>query len=172
MPRDHPMLVQQSMYRTQGWRANGDISLILSKSSPANSSNEDIIATEKCITGYACKGNEPAGAVMEFFNDTANSADESTGASAQSVCTKLLMKTKQLDETSRAWTHRFTLIQVQPSVPKSQFFRVTCPRTYWYQSHKKYTPWKISQSPRSGPMFLVSVCFQTREGTCHQWKQY
>jgi hypothetical protein len=40
-------------------RANGDISLILSKSGPENPSVDEIIAVEKYITGYACKGNEP-----------------------------------------------------------------------------------------------------------------
>lgn len=108
MPRDHPMLVQHSMYHTQGWRANGDISLILSKSSPDNPSIEDIIATEKYISGYACKGNEPTGAVLELFNDIANSADESAGASAQSVCTKLLMKTVKRDISSMEASYELT----------------------------------------------------------------
>ena len=105
MQRDHPMLVQHSMYHTQGWRANGDISLILSKSSPDNPSVEDIIATEKYITGYACKGNQPTGAVVELFNDIANSADETTGANAQSVCTKLLMNTVKRDISSMEATY-------------------------------------------------------------------
>ena len=59
MPRDHPVLVQHSKFHTQGWRANGDISLILSKSGTENASVEDIIATEKYVTGYAYKGNRP-----------------------------------------------------------------------------------------------------------------
>ena len=57
MPRDHPRLVQNSKFHTQGWRANGDISIILSKSDPANPSIAEIIATEKYVSGYACKGN-------------------------------------------------------------------------------------------------------------------
>jgi hypothetical protein len=28
MARNHPMLVQHSRFHTQGWRANGDVSLI------------------------------------------------------------------------------------------------------------------------------------------------
>lgn len=59
MERDHPVHVQHSRFHTQGWRENGDISLILSKSDPSNPSVDEIIATEKYITGYACKGNEP-----------------------------------------------------------------------------------------------------------------
>ena len=65
--KDHPTLVQHSQYHTQGLRANGDISLILLKSSPENPSVEDIIPTEKYITGYACKGNEPTDAVVELL---------------------------------------------------------------------------------------------------------
>ena len=87
MARDHPLLVQHSKYYTQGWRANGDISLILSKSSPDNPSVDEIMATEKYITGYACKGNEATGAVVELFNDMAYAADESSGATAKSICT-------------------------------------------------------------------------------------
>jgi hypothetical protein len=32
--KDHPSLVQHSRFHTQGWRANGDVSLIISKSDP------------------------------------------------------------------------------------------------------------------------------------------
>ncbi|MEW8548277.1 MAG: hypothetical protein AB2693_32635 [Candidatus Thiodiazotropha sp.] len=82
--------------------------IILSKSSPENPSYEDIIATEKYITGYACKGNEPTGAVLELFNDIANSADECTGASAQSICTKLLMNTVKRDISSMEASYELT----------------------------------------------------------------
>ena len=51
------------------------------------------MATEKYITGYAYKGNEATWAVVDLFNDMANAADESSGAIAKSVCTKLLMNT-------------------------------------------------------------------------------
>ena len=93
MARDHPVLVQHSQFHTQAWRANGDISLIISKSDPENPSVDDIIATEKYITGYACKGNEPTGAVCDLFNDMVNSTDESSGQNTKSLCTKLLMGT-------------------------------------------------------------------------------
>ena len=45
------------------------------------------------MSGYACKGNQPTGAVVDLFNDLVNSADEFTGATAKSICTKLLMQT-------------------------------------------------------------------------------
>jgi len=97
MARDHPMLVQHSRFHTQGWRANGDISLIVSKSDPENPSVEEILAVEKYVSGYACKGNQPTGAVVNLFNDLVNCADESTGATAKSVCTKMLMETVKRD---------------------------------------------------------------------------
>ena len=42
-------------------------------------------------------GNEATGAVVELFNDMANATDESNGATAKSVCTKLLMDTVKRD---------------------------------------------------------------------------
>ena len=49
------------------------------------------------MSGYACKGNQPTGAVVDLFNDLVNCADESTGATAKSICTKLLMQTVKRD---------------------------------------------------------------------------
>lgn len=69
--RDHPVLVQHSKIHTQGWRANKDFSLILFKGGSANTS-VDIITTEKYITRYACKGNEPTGAISDLFSDMGN----------------------------------------------------------------------------------------------------
>jgi hypothetical protein len=51
LERDHPTLVQHSRYHTQAWRANGDVSVILSKSNPENPSINEIIATEKYVSG-------------------------------------------------------------------------------------------------------------------------
>ena len=58
MKRNHPFLVQHSKFHTQGWRANGDMSLILSTSGPDNLSVEEILAVEKYTTAYYCKGNQ------------------------------------------------------------------------------------------------------------------
>lgn len=99
MPRDHPVLVQHSKYHTQGWRANGDISLILSKSDPENPSVNEILATEKYITGYVCKGNQPTGAVADLFNDMVNCSTD-TSSSAKSICTRLLMNSVKRDISS------------------------------------------------------------------------
>ena len=49
------------------------------------------------MSGYACKGNQPTGAVVDLFNDLVNCADESTGATAKSICTNLLMQTVKMD---------------------------------------------------------------------------
>ena len=109
--RDHPVLVQHSKFHTQGWRANGDISLILSKSETENPSVEDIIATEKYVTGYACKGNQPTGELSnlfedlvntasDLFEDQVNTADETTGATTKFLCTKLLMGSVKRDISS------------------------------------------------------------------------
>ena len=62
-----PVLFQHSKFHTQGWRANRDISSILSKSDPSNPSVDDILATEKYIIGYACKGNEPTSSFLSFL---------------------------------------------------------------------------------------------------------
>ena len=68
MARDHPILVQHSKFHTQGWRANGDVSLIHSRSDPDNPSVDEIIGVEKYVTGYACKGYQPTGSIVELFS--------------------------------------------------------------------------------------------------------
>ena len=95
MPCDHPMLVQHSRIHTQAWRANGDISLILPKSGTDTQSVDDIMATEKYITGYACKSNQPTGAIADLFNDIVNCSVEDV--QAKSLCSKLLMNTVKRD---------------------------------------------------------------------------
>ena len=90
------MLVQNSRFHTQGWRANGDISIILSKSDPNNPSVNEIMATEKYITGYACRGNQPTGTIANLFNDMVNCCDDSSGVNPKSLA-KLLMESVKRD---------------------------------------------------------------------------
>ena len=95
MPRDHPRVVQHSRYQLQSWRANGNVSLILSNSPPDNPSTDDIIAIIDYVCGYACKDSEPTGATSDLFKDMVNAvdaadADEVTG---KSMCAKMLIKT-------------------------------------------------------------------------------
>ena len=96
MPRDHPRLVQNSRYHTQGWRANGDISVILSKSDPNNPSVDEILSTERYVSGYACKGNQPTGAVEGLFQDLVNSANDNE-SSVKSLVMKTLVNSVKRD---------------------------------------------------------------------------
>ena len=97
LERDHPMLVQHSQYHTQGSRANGDISFIVSKAGTDNPSVYEIIATERYVSGYACKGSESTSAPVHLFNDLENVSDVASGATTKSLCTKLLMHTIKRD---------------------------------------------------------------------------
>ena len=54
---------------------------------------DEIIATERYVPGYACKGSDSTGALVNLFNDMANTSDETSGATAKSLCTTLLMNT-------------------------------------------------------------------------------
>ena len=58
------------------------------------------MATEKYITGYACKGNQPTGAIANLFNDMVNCCDDSSGVNPKSLITKLLMESVKRDVSS------------------------------------------------------------------------
>ena len=91
MPRDHPRVAQHSRYQLQSWRANGDVSLILSNSPLDNPSTDDIIA----IIGHACKDSEPTGATSDLFKDMVNAVDagDAGQVTGKSMCAKMLIKT-------------------------------------------------------------------------------
>ena len=95
MPRDHPRVIQHSSYQLQSWRANGDVSLILSNSSPENPSADDIIAIIDYVCGYACKDSEPTGATADLFEDMVNAVDttDADQVTGKSICAKMLIKT-------------------------------------------------------------------------------
>ena len=114
MARDHPMIVQNSQIQTQAWRANSDISLILSKSSPDNPSVQEITATEKYITGYACKGNQPTGAVADLFKDVINMSNE-TASSSKSLVSKLLIGTVKRDVSAIEASYELSTIPLYRS---------------------------------------------------------
>ena len=94
MPRDHPRVVQHSRYQLQSWRANGDVSLILSNSPPDNPSTDDIIAIIDYVCGYACKDSEPTGATADLFKDMVNAVDaaDADQVTGKSMCAKMLIK--------------------------------------------------------------------------------
>ena len=95
MPRDHPRVIQHSSYQLQSWRANGDVSLILSNSSPDNPSTDDIIAIIECVCGYACKDSEPTAATADLFEDMVNAVDaaDANQVTGKSICAKMLIET-------------------------------------------------------------------------------
>ncbi|XP_073231632.1 uncharacterized protein [Porites lutea] len=95
MPRDHPRVVQHSRYQLQSWRANGDVSLILSNSPPDNQSTDDIIAIIDYVCGYACKDSETTGATSDLFKDMVNAVDagDADQVTGKSMCAKMLIKT-------------------------------------------------------------------------------
>ena len=86
------------------------------KNGHENPSVDEIIAVEKYITGYACKGNEPTGEIADLFNDMVNCSDENSGSTTKSLCTKLLMGTVKRDisavETSEFGNFVITLIEL------------------------------------------------------------
>ena len=102
MPRDHPRLVQHSRYQLQYWRANVDVSLILSNSPPDNPSTDDIIAIIDYVCGYACKDSEPTGATADLFKDMVNAVDatDADQVTGKSMCAKMLIKTVGRRDTS------------------------------------------------------------------------
>ena len=95
MPHDHPRVVQHSRYQLHSWRANGDVSLILSNSPPDNPSIDDIIAIIDYVCGYACKDSEPTGATSDLFKDMVNAVDagDADQVTGKSMCAKMLIKT-------------------------------------------------------------------------------
>ena len=102
MPRDHPRVVQHSRYQLQSWRANGDVSLILSNSPPDNPSTDDIIAIIDYVCGYACKDSKPTGATAVLFKDMVNAVDaaDADQVTGKSMCAKMLIKTVGRRDTS------------------------------------------------------------------------
>ena len=123
MKRDHPRMVQHSRIHTQAWRANGDISLILSKSHPSSPAISEIIAAEKYVSGYACKGNQSTGALTEIFKDLAYATDEDS--SVGSLCTKLMMKTVKRDVSGVEACHELSQLQLYRCSHQFQYVSLT-----------------------------------------------
>jgi len=74
MKRDHLFLVQHSKFHTHRWRANGDMSSILSTSGPNSPSVEEILAVEKYTTAYSCKGNQSTESLTNLFHEMLNTS--------------------------------------------------------------------------------------------------
>ena len=84
-------MIHHSSYQLQSWRANGDVSLILSNSSPDNPSTDDIIAIINYVCGDACKDSEPTGATADLFEDMVNAVDSADAVqmTGKSICAKM-----------------------------------------------------------------------------------
>lgn len=67
-----------------------------SLSSPSdNPSTGDIMAIIDYVCGYACKGNEPTGAIADLFKDMTTAVDmtDANQVGGRSICAKMLIKT-------------------------------------------------------------------------------
>ena len=65
-------------------------------------------ATEKYVTGYACKGNQPTEAIADLFQDMVNCAAQSSGATTKSLCSQLLIGTVKRDVSSVETSYEFS----------------------------------------------------------------
>ncbi|WAR05710.1 LOW QUALITY PROTEIN: hypothetical protein MAR_021079 [Mya arenaria] len=97
LKRDHPLLVQHSRIHTRGWRANGDISLIITKNLKILLLMKLWLA-KKNTTGYSCKGNKSSEAMSNLFYEMVDSS--SKNATAKTFCSKYLMNTVKRDVSS------------------------------------------------------------------------
>lgn len=145
MARDHHVLVQHSQFHTQEWPANGDISIIISKSGLV-----DIIATEKCITGYACKGNEQTGTVCDLFNEMVNSTDENYWQNTKSLCTKML-------------TEMCLLLKQATKYPLYHFYRCKMLERSGFTVTKLVPIDKYINRSEKRPFFFILVHFKKRD---------
>ena len=77
------------------------------------------MATEKYITGYACKGNQPTGAIADLFNDMVNCSAEDV--QAKSLCSKLLMNTVKRDVSAVEASYELSTLSMQSQLSDNQF---------------------------------------------------
>jgi hypothetical protein len=57
LKRNHPRLLQTSLYCLQAWRANCDVSIMIYDSDPAFPDLAEIAEVTDYVVSYACKGN-------------------------------------------------------------------------------------------------------------------
>ena len=75
------------------------------------------------------KGNEVTGAVVELFNGVANAADETSGATAKFVCTKLLMNMVKRDISGMEASDELSSL---PLYRRSHFFQNISLTDSWF----------------------------------------
>ena len=60
------------------------------------------------LTGYACKGSQPTGAIGDLYSDLVNATDEATNISTKSVVSKVLMNTVKRDVSAVETAHELS----------------------------------------------------------------
>ena len=79
LKRNHPRVLQSSLFCVRSWRANCDIQILLYKSDPRYPSAEDIAKATDYIVGYACKGNENLKTGKKHMSEIIMKANEVNG---------------------------------------------------------------------------------------------
>ena len=145
MARDHPRMVQHSLYQMQSWRANGNTSLILSNS-PPDTDTDDIIAIIHYVCGYACKDSEPTGATADLFKDMVNNVDttDADHISGKSMCAKMLIKTVGRRDISGP--------EASFKLSGLAHWRCSCPFTYLSMSGSRRLELDGDTATRSTPL--------------------
>ena len=77
--RNHPRVLQSSLYCVRSWRANCDVQILLYESDPMFPSAEDIAKATDYIVGYACKGNENLKTEKKHMSEIIVKANEVNG---------------------------------------------------------------------------------------------
>ena len=79
LPRNHPRVVQTSIFLLQGWRANVDIQLLLYDDVIHKTTASDISQVSDYIISYICKGTETSVQEKVHIKDIILNSTECTG---------------------------------------------------------------------------------------------
>ena len=91
LPRNVRRMTQHSVIHTIGWKANGDVSVLLLRSDPDDPDPSEIARVCKYVLCYGCKGVEQPKIQRQLWADAVLGSDERCEAKA--ICTKLLNAT-------------------------------------------------------------------------------
>ena len=79
LPRNHPRIVQTSIFLLQGWRANVDIQLLLYEGDMQSTSTSEISQISDYIISYICKGTETSVQEKYRMRDVILNSTDCTG---------------------------------------------------------------------------------------------
>ena len=79
LPRNHPRVIQTSMFLVQGWRANVDIQLLLYDDNITKTTASDVAQISDYIISYICKGTETSVQEKLRVKDIILNSSECTG---------------------------------------------------------------------------------------------